>query len=132
MMFPTNRMGKATDTKPKDMKCKLDTVTGVNIMPLATYKYINPSEFDEQGKPIDDHRPANYTQTTTGQGYVNPRHSNNKVSVSFSEGLSSAISLQNRQLMSIFPATKLPANSEAVQASLQTRQVHNRNDAQAR
>ena len=28
---------------------------GVNIMPLSTYKHTNPSEFDEQGNPIDDH-----------------------------------------------------------------------------
>ena len=54
-MFPTNRMGKATGNKPKGMTCKLDTGAGVNIMPLLTYKYINPSEFNEQGKPIDGH-----------------------------------------------------------------------------
>ena len=45
-MFATNRMGKATDNKPKGMKCKLDTGAGVKMMPLPTYKYINPSEFD--------------------------------------------------------------------------------------
>ena len=48
-------MGKATGNKPKCMKCKLDTGAGVNIMPLSTSKYINPSEFDEQGKSIDGH-----------------------------------------------------------------------------
>ena len=36
-------------------------------------------------------RPADYTQTPAGQGYVNPMHI--KISVSFSEGLSSAVSL---------------------------------------
>ena len=77
-------------------------------------------------------RPANYTQTPTGQGYVKPRHSNNKIPVSFSEGLSSVVSLHNRQLRSIFPATKLPANSKAVMASPLTRQVHSRLDAQSK
>ena len=37
------------------MKCKLDTGAGVNIMPLSIYQYINASEFDEQGEPIDGH-----------------------------------------------------------------------------
>ena len=55
LMFPTNGTGKVTGNKPKGMKCKLDTGAGVNIMPLSTYEYINPSECDEQGKPIDDH-----------------------------------------------------------------------------
>ena len=54
-MSQTNGMGKATGNKPKGMKCKQDTGTCVNIMPLSTYKYIKPSEFDEQGKPIDGH-----------------------------------------------------------------------------
>ena len=35
------------------MKCKLDIGAGVSIMPLSIYQYINPSEFDKQGKPID-------------------------------------------------------------------------------
>ena len=48
-------MGKAMGNKPKGMKCKLDTWAGVSIMPLSMYQYINPSEFDEQGKPIDGH-----------------------------------------------------------------------------
>ena len=55
LMFPTNRMGKATGNKPKGMKFKLDTGTGVNIMPLSSNKNINPSEFYEQGKPVDGH-----------------------------------------------------------------------------
>ena len=42
------------------------------------------------------------------------------------------MSLQNRQLRSTFPAMKLPAKSEAVKTSLQTRQVHNRHNAQAK
>ena len=54
-MFPMNRMGKAAGNKPKDMKCKLDTGVGVNIMPLSIYQYISPSEFDEQCKPTDGH-----------------------------------------------------------------------------
>ena len=77
-------------------------------------------------------RPANYTQTQTWQGYVNPRHGNNKISVSFIEGLSSSVSLQNRQLRSTFQATKLPANSEEVKTTSQTRQVCSRHDAQAK
>ena len=47
LMFPANRMGKATGNKSKGMKCKLDKGAGVNIMPLSTYKYINALEFDE-------------------------------------------------------------------------------------
>ena len=54
-MFPMNRMGKAMGNKPKGMKCKLDTGAGVNIIPLSIYQYINPSEFDEQVKPIAGH-----------------------------------------------------------------------------
>ena len=42
LMFPTNRMAKATGNKPKGMKCKLDTRAGVNIMSQSTNKYINP------------------------------------------------------------------------------------------
>ena len=49
-MFPMNGMGKATGNKSKGMKCKLDTGPGINIMPLLIY---NPSEFNEQSKPID-------------------------------------------------------------------------------
>ena len=40
--------------------------------------------------------------------------------------------LQKTQLRSTIPATKLPANSEAVKASPKTRQVHSRCDAQAK
>ena len=76
--------------------------------------------------------PANYTQTLTGKGYVNPRHDSNKISVSFSEGLSSTVSLQNRQLSRTLTTTKLPANSEVDKTSLQTRQVHCRHDAQTK
>ena len=54
-MFPMNQMGKATGNKPKGIKCKLDTGAGVSIMSLSIYQYINPSEFYEQGKPIDGH-----------------------------------------------------------------------------
>ena len=54
-MFPINRMGKAIGNKPKIVKCKLDTWADVNIMPLSTYQYINHSEFNKQGKPIDCH-----------------------------------------------------------------------------
>ena len=78
---------------------------------------------------IQSSRPSNYTQTSTGQGYVNPRHLNNKISVSFSEGLSSAVSLQNRQLRTTLPATKLLANSETVKVSPQTRQRHSRHES---
>ena len=34
------------------MKCKLDTRASVNVMPLAAYKIINPSEFTKDNKPI--------------------------------------------------------------------------------
>ena len=34
------------------MKCKLDTEASVNVMPLAAYKLIDPSEFDKDNKPI--------------------------------------------------------------------------------
>ena len=54
-LFPMNRMGKVTGNKPKATKCKLDTGASVHIMPLSICQYINPSEFDEQGKPIDGH-----------------------------------------------------------------------------
>ena len=77
-------------------------------------------------------RPADTTQTPTREGYVNPRCINNKISVSFSEGLDSAVSLQNRQLRTTLPAIKLPAKSETVKPSSQTRQVHSRHDAHAK
>ena len=77
-------------------------------------------------------RPADYTQTPTGQGYVNQRHINKKISVSFSEGLSSVMSWQNRQLRTTLPAIKLKANSETVKVSPQTRQKHSRYDAHAK
>ena len=77
-------------------------------------------------------RPADYTQTPTGQGYDNPRHINNKISVSFSEGLTSAVSLQNRQLRITLPTIKLLVNSKIVRVSPQTRQNHSRHDIQAK
>ena len=49
-MYPTDTSGKTTG-KPREMKCKLDTEASANVMPLATYKLINPSEFDKDGKP---------------------------------------------------------------------------------
>ena len=76
-------------------------------------------------------RPADYTQTPTGQGYVNQRHINKKISVSYS-GLSSAVSLQNRQLRTTLPAIKLQANSERVKVSPQTRQKYRRYHAHAK
>ena len=42
-------------TIPTGMKCKLNRGACVIIMLLPTYKYISPSEFDEQGKPSDGH-----------------------------------------------------------------------------
>ena len=47
-MYPTDTSGKTG--KPREMKCKLDTGASVNVMSLAAYKLINPSEFDEDGK----------------------------------------------------------------------------------
>ena len=49
-MYPTETSGKTTG-KPREMKCKLDTGASVNVMPLAAYKLINPSEFDKDNKP---------------------------------------------------------------------------------
>ena len=49
-MYPTDTSGKTTG-KPREMKCKLDTGANVNVMPLATYKLINPSKFDKDSKP---------------------------------------------------------------------------------
>ena len=74
-------------------------------------------------------RPADYTQTPTGQGYVKQRHINKKISVCFPEGLSSAVSLQNRQLRTTLRAIKLQANSETVKVSPQARQKHSRYDS---
>ena len=50
-MYPTDTSGRTTG-KPIEMKCKLDTGASVNVMPLAAYKLINPSEFDKDNKPI--------------------------------------------------------------------------------
>ena len=49
-IYPTDTSGKATG-KPIEMKCKHDTGASVNVMPLAAYKVINPSEFDKDNKP---------------------------------------------------------------------------------
>ena len=66
-------------------------------------------------------RPADYMITPTGRGYVNQKHINKKISVSISEGLSSIVSLQNRQLRTTLPAIKLQTTSETVKVSSQTR-----------
>ena len=50
-MYPTDTSGK-TAGKPIEMKCKLDTGASVNVMPLAAYKLINPSELDKDNRPI--------------------------------------------------------------------------------
>ena len=50
-LYPTDTSGRTTG-KPTEMKCKLDTGASVNVMPLAAYKLINPSEFDKDNKPI--------------------------------------------------------------------------------
>ena len=50
-MYPTDTSGRTTG-KPIEMKCKLDTGASVNVMPLAAYKLIKPSEFDKDNKPI--------------------------------------------------------------------------------
>ena len=47
-MFPTDQIGKVTDKKTIVMKCKLNTGTGVNVMLLPKYLYLNPSKFDEK------------------------------------------------------------------------------------
>ena len=69
-------------------------------------------------------RPSDYTQTPTGRGYVNQKHINKKITVSISEGLSSIVSLQNRQPRTTLPAIKLQTNSETVKVSPQTRKKH--------
>ena len=70
-------------------------------------------------------------QTSTGQGYVDPKHINDEISFYFS-GPSSAESLWNKQLKTSLPVIKLPANSEAVMVSAQTSQEHSRHDVQAK
>ena len=50
-MYPTDTSGRITG-KPIEMKCQLDTGASVNVMPLAAYKIINPSEFTKDNKPI--------------------------------------------------------------------------------
>ena len=50
-MYPSDISGRTTG-KPIEMKCKLHTGASVNVMPLAAYKQINPSEFDKDNKPI--------------------------------------------------------------------------------
>ena len=77
-------------------------------------------------------RPADYMITPTGRGYVNQKHINKKISVSISEGLSSAVSLQNRQLRTTLPAMKLQTNSETVKVSPQTRKKQSKYDAQTK
>ena len=49
-MYPTDTSGRTTG-KPIEMKCKLDAGASVNVMPLAAYKIINPSEFTKDNKP---------------------------------------------------------------------------------
>ena len=50
-MYPTDTSGRSTG-KPIEMMCKLDTGASVNVMPLAAYKIVNPSEFTKDNKPI--------------------------------------------------------------------------------
>ena len=83
----------------------------------------------EQQLRCSGSRPADCTQTPTGRGYVNQKHINKKISVSISEGLSSAVSLQNRQLRTTLPAIMLQTNSETVKVSPQTRKNHSKYDA---
>ena len=47
--------------RPKGMMSKLDTDGGVNIMPLSTYRSMNPSDFDKDGNPT-----GNFQRTSTG------------------------------------------------------------------
>ena len=56
-----------TGKKPTDIKCKLHIGTSGNVMPLTTYQFLNPSEFNEQGKSI-----GGYSQNRTIlKGYNN-------------------------------------------------------------
>ena len=60
LMYPSDDKGKITG-RPKGMKSKLDTGAGANIMSLSTYKSINPSDFDKEGKPT-----GNFQRSSTG------------------------------------------------------------------
>ena len=51
-MYPTDTSGRTTG-EPIEMKCKLDTGASVDVMPLAAYNLINPSEFDKGNKLIE-------------------------------------------------------------------------------
>ena len=60
LMYPSEDKGKETG-RPKDMRSKLDTGAGANIMSLSTYKPVNPSDFDKDGNPTD-----NFQRASTG------------------------------------------------------------------
>ena len=51
-IYPTDTSGRST-VKTIEMKYKLDTGASVNVMLLAAYKLVNPSEFTKDNKPIE-------------------------------------------------------------------------------
>ena len=50
-MYPTSLQGKNTGPA-KQVKCKIDSGAGANLMSLDDYKKVNPSEFDEAGNSL--------------------------------------------------------------------------------
>ena len=50
-MYPTSVQGKNTGPA-KQVKCKIDSGAGTNVMSLDDYKKVNPSEFDEAGNSL--------------------------------------------------------------------------------
>ena len=50
-MYPTSVEGKNTGPA-KQVKCKIDSGAGANVMSLDDYKKVNPSKFDEAGNSL--------------------------------------------------------------------------------
>ena len=96
-------------TKPNQARYYSMEVESINRQGAA-----GPAEKTQCSRPADD------IQTSTRHGYVNPTNIDNDISVSFSERLSTALSLKNRLLRTTVPAIKLPAYSESVKISPQT------------
>ena len=51
-IYPTSLQGKNTGPA-KQVKCKIDSGAGANVMSLNDYKKVNPSDFDEMGKSLE-------------------------------------------------------------------------------
>ena len=50
-MYPTSKEGKVTG-HAQEIKCKLDTGAGANVMSLKDYKRIKPSEFGSSDNSV--------------------------------------------------------------------------------